>query len=137
MCMEIPLVNPMNFYPGFPHIAEQIFDNMDKRSLKTSRFLSKSWQEYIDDQNLLWKKIFEHEDSNKTFQIACFKGHSKKAEFLILNSANFNIDLNTKFKKNNNFYGKTAFHLACLYGMTSTVEMVLKKAKSFKIDLKR
>ena len=23
--MEIPLVNSMDFYPGFPHIAEQIF----------------------------------------------------------------------------------------------------------------
>ena len=99
MCLEVPLVNPMDFYPGFPHIAEQIFDHMDMRSLKTSRFLSKSWQEYIDDQNLLWKKIIEYEDPKEAFQTACFEGHSKMAEFLILNSANFNIDLNAKLKK--------------------------------------
>ena len=114
MPTEVPLLNPIGFYPGFPQIAEQIFDHMDKRSLKTSRFLSKSWQEYIDDQNLLWKKIIEYEDPKEAFQTACFEGHSKMAEFLILNSAKFNIDLNAKLKKkwlHRRLY--PLFHLVC------------------------
>ena len=63
--MEIPLLNPMNFYLRFPHIAEQIFQNMDKDSLKTCRLLSKSWLEYMDNRNLLWKKIVEDEKNPK------------------------------------------------------------------------
>ena len=50
--MENTILNQMIFYPGFPHIAEQIFQNMDKDCLKNCRLLSKSWLEYIDDQNL-------------------------------------------------------------------------------------
>ena len=41
--IEVPSLNPMVFYPGFPHIAEKIFDQLDKRSLRSCREVSKSW----------------------------------------------------------------------------------------------
>ena len=81
--IEVPNLNPMAFYPGFPHIAEKIFQKMDKDSLKNLRLLSKSWLGHIDNQNLLWNKMIENKDSNKVFQSACKIGHSKIAEFLI------------------------------------------------------
>ena len=84
--IEVPLLNPMAFYPGFPHIVKKIFQKMDKDSLKSLRLLSKSWMAYIDDQNLLWNEIIENKDSNKVFQLACINGHSKLAEFLLQNS---------------------------------------------------
>ena len=56
--MKLKLLNPMVFYPGFPHIAELIFKEMDKKSLKVCRLLSKLWQEYIDDSNLLFLHVF-------------------------------------------------------------------------------
>ena len=83
---ELKLLNPMAFYPGFPHVAEQIFKEMNKKSLKSCRLLSKSWQEHIDDHSLLWKKIMENEDPNRAFQSACKIGHSKMAEFLVQTS---------------------------------------------------
>ena len=49
--IEVPNLNPMAFYPGFPHFAEKIFLKMDKDNLKNLRLLSKSWMEYIDDKN--------------------------------------------------------------------------------------
>ena len=41
--IEMPPLNPVVFYPGFPHIAEKIFDQLDKRSLRSCREVSKSW----------------------------------------------------------------------------------------------
>ena len=66
---EMPLLNPMAFYPRFPHIADQIFEKMDIEGLKIYRLLSKYWLEYIDRRNLWRKKIMEEElDPNKAFQ---------------------------------------------------------------------
>ena len=56
---EVPILNPMAFYPGFPHIAEEIIKQMGKESIRKCRLLSKSWEEYIDNQDLLWIKIIE------------------------------------------------------------------------------
>ena len=130
--MELKLLNPMAFYPGFPHIAELIFKEMDKKSLKVCRLLSKSWQEYIDDRNLLWKKIMEYEDPNRAFQSACNNGHFKMAEFLIQKSTELNIDLNA----NDETFGRgTAFHLACHIGNSNIAEMLVQKSADFNIDL--
>ena len=41
--IEMPPLNPVVFYPGFPHIAEKIFDQLDKGSLRSCREVSKSW----------------------------------------------------------------------------------------------
>ena len=40
--IEMPPLNPVVFYPGFPHIAEKIFDQLDKGSLRSCREVSKS-----------------------------------------------------------------------------------------------
>ena len=108
--MKMPILNPMAFYPRFPHIAEQIFEKIKKESLKICRLLSKSWLQYIDNQNLLWKKIVEDEKEvpNKAFRkaismtpISTFSafGHPKMAEFLIKNSIKYNINLNARTNK--------------------------------------
>ena len=70
----LPL-NPMIFYARFPHITEKIFQNLDEDSLKSSRLVSKSWQNCIDNQNILWKKILKDEDAERAFQLACTSGH--------------------------------------------------------------
>ena len=94
ICKEVPLLNPMDFYPGFPHIAEQIFQKMDKDALKNCRLLSKSWLEYIDNQNLLWKKVIDVQNANQAFQSACNDGFPKMVKFLIQKSEDFKINLN-------------------------------------------
>ena len=41
----------------FSHIAKQIFEQLDNKSLTNSREVSKSWQKFIDDKNLSWARI--------------------------------------------------------------------------------
>ena len=43
-------LNPLFFYPQFPHIPEQIFKNLDKESIRNCRKVSKSMKEAIDDR---------------------------------------------------------------------------------------
>ena len=41
----------------FPHIIQQIFEQLDNKSLANCREVAKSWQEYIDNKNLSWIRI--------------------------------------------------------------------------------
>jgi len=41
----------------FAHIAHQIFEQLDNKSLVNCREVVKTWQRYIDDKNLVWKRI--------------------------------------------------------------------------------
>ena len=128
--MKMPILNPMAFYPRFPHIAEQIFEKIKKESLKICRLLSKSWLQYIDNQNLLWNKMIENEDSNKVFQSACKNGHSKMAAFLIEKSDELKIDLNAGDRN-----GWTAFHWICYNDHSKILEILVQKSVEFNIDL--
>ena len=67
-------LNPMEFHLRFQHITEQIFEKLDKESLKNCREVSKSWQNFIDNRNILWIKLIKKEEGNKAFQLACIKG---------------------------------------------------------------
>ena len=82
--MELSPLNPMVFYLRFSHISEQIFKKMNKRSLRNSRKVAKSWQNCIDNQNILWEKSFK--DGKKALQLACKKGYTKIAKMIIQNS---------------------------------------------------
>ena len=57
--MDIPILNPLEFYPRFLHVAEQIFEQLDKKSLKNCREVAKSWQQCIDNKNLSWNQIIK------------------------------------------------------------------------------
>jgi len=41
-----------NSITRFPHIATQIFEQLDNKSLTNCREVSKSWQKFIDDNHL-------------------------------------------------------------------------------------
>ena len=81
-------VNPMVFYKGFQHISEYIFDILDIKSLQNCRRVSKSWQDCIDNQNILWIKIAENQETNpnEIFQLSCKRGNTKLAQALIKKS---------------------------------------------------
>ena len=90
--IEVIPLNPMVFYPGFRHINEKIFDQLEEGSLRNCREVSKSWLEVIDNRNLLWNKIVKAEGANEAFQFACRIGHKKMLEMLFHKPAEFNID---------------------------------------------
>ena len=91
----------MLFFSRYSHITERIFEKINKDSLKNSRLVSKSWQNCVDHQNILWKKILVDEDAEQAFRQACKNGHVKMAKILIQKSTEFNIDLNAKGKIGN------------------------------------
>ena len=41
----------------FPHLAEQIFQKLDDKSLVKSREVKISWQNLIDERNYVWLHI--------------------------------------------------------------------------------
>ena len=70
-------LNPMIFYTRFSHITEQIFAHLDKKSLSNCREVAKSWQESIDNRNILWLAVVNKIGAEEAFQLACKSGHSK------------------------------------------------------------
>ena len=51
--IKLANVKSNDFFPGFPHLAEQIFAHLANGSLRNCREVAKSCQECIDDRNLL------------------------------------------------------------------------------------
>ena len=41
----------------FPHIAEQIFEQLDNKSLTKCREVNKVWKNFIDERNYPWIRI--------------------------------------------------------------------------------
>ena len=41
-----------NFIKVFPHIAEEIFQQLDDKSLTNCREVANSWNKFIDDRNI-------------------------------------------------------------------------------------
>ena len=128
--IDVTPLNPVVFYPAFPHIAEKIFDKLGKKSLRSCREVSKSWLDSIDNRNLLWNEILKNEDGNKAFQLACKNGHAKMLGIIFKKSTEFNIDFNAK-----DFFQRTAFHCACKNDLLKIAEMIIQKSVDFGIDL--
>ena len=55
--MAVALLNPLAFYPGFNHVSEQIFGQLDNKSLSNCREVSSSWHDCIDNKKLSWIRI--------------------------------------------------------------------------------
>ena len=41
----------------FPHLAEQIFEQLDNEDLAKSREVERLWQKFIDERNYPWLRI--------------------------------------------------------------------------------
>ena len=89
--MERLLLDPMIFYSRFSHITEKIFKKFDKSSLRIGREISKSWQTYIDDGNLLWNEIINKDSGEAEFLLACWNGHLPITKILVQKHIEFNI----------------------------------------------
>ena len=55
--MAVHTIQIEDFLLRFPHIAEQIFEQLDNRSLTKCRGVSKLWRRFIDVRNLAWIRI--------------------------------------------------------------------------------
>ena len=95
--MELPLLNPLAFYPRFIPISQQIFEQLDKKSLRNCREASKLWQECIDYKILLWiqivsiPRVLQNEDTY--LHVAARHGHSKVVEILMKKTTDLHLEL--------------------------------------------
>merc|ERR1712095_44367 len=94
---------------GIPHVAEQIFDNIETQGLIECLKVSESWK--VLAENVLikrWKgKMYE----------ACRNGETKVVQLLLEHCNPEESELNIKY-----IYGLTAFMAACRYGHKDVVK---------------
>ena len=103
----------------FLHIAEQIFEQLDDKSLKNCREVAKSWHRSIDHRNYSWIRILNFpkilKDGNTYLHIAAKNGQSKMFEFIIQGS---------QLKNPTKQHYITPLHLGCENGHFKIVEMI-------------
>ena len=122
----------------FPHIPEQIMEELDFKSLTNARLVAKSWKGFIDVREHQWYP-FKNEiadlkkkclDGNTPFHMACQNGQTKFAKIIMKSSAKLNVDLNAKNKD-----GDTAFHRACWIRHSKLAEIIMKNSTEINIEL--
>lgn len=47
------------FISRLPHVAEEILEQLDEKSLRNCKEVAKPWQTCIDDKNLFWIRIIK------------------------------------------------------------------------------
>ena len=122
----------------FPHLPEQIMEELDFESLTKSRLVAISWKQFIDEREYRW---FPFKDDiadlkNKCrfgetpFYFACENGKEDLAKTLLKNSVKLHIDLNAK-----KVGDTTAFHKACINNHAKIAELIMKNYVEFNIEL--
>ena len=44
-------------FARFPHVGKKIFEDLDNKNLTNCREVCKSWQTFIDNENITWNRI--------------------------------------------------------------------------------
>ena len=103
--MKVPVLNPLVFYQRFPHITEQIFKYLDKKSLTNCSKVSKSWKNCIDGKKLLWIQIVNIptilKDVDTYLHVAAKTGQLQIFEMILPQTFTKNDRNLQKFLKNN------------------------------------
>ena len=118
------------FNSRFSHISENIFEQLDNKSLSNCREVTKSWMRFIDNKNYSWIKIVDIpttlKSRNTYLHVAAKYGQTEMFSFIFDNAEE---------KNPKNQTGKSPFHLACQYGRVNVAELIIEKSTEFKIDL--
>ena len=114
----------------FPHLAEQIFQQLDNKSLAKCREIERLWQKFIDERNYPWLRIVNIPTilhyRNTYMHLAAQWGQTDMFEMILDKEENKNAK---------NCYGETAFIAACHKGHMNIALILLKKCDELKIDL--
>ena len=114
----------------FPHVAEQIFQQLDNENLAKSREVEKLWKKFIDERNYPWLRIVNIptilQDGDTYMHLAAQCGQTDMFEMILDKEENKNAK---------NCYGETAFIAACHKGHMNIALILMKKCDELKIDL--
>ena len=116
------------FCSTIPHIADQIFQHLDIKSLGNCKRVSKSWKNCIDRRNLVWiqvvsiPKILKNGDTY--LHIAAKTGQTEMF---------FSILEDQEMKNPKNADGLTPFHVVCKEGHLKIAERLVRNFSELKI----
>ena len=112
-----------DFIFRFPHIAEKIFEQLDNKSLTNCREVTKSWQNFINEINLIWIRIVNIptilSDGDTYLHLAAQTGQTEMFGEIL-------ADEHDKNPKNN--WGWTPFHLACYHDQLLITGLLLRNS---------
>ena len=113
----------------FPHIAQQIFENLDNKSLTNCREVTRSWKQFIDNKKLTWFRICEKYCPNEGSTILHIAAKTGQTEM-------FEIIFEEEEKKNlKNNEGFTPFLLAAKNGHFAVCQLIMEKSQQTNLDL--
>jgi len=146
----------------YPHVAEQIFKELDNKSLSKCREVAKSWKDLIDRRNYPWTRIVTGKILKGTrypyLHLAVETGQQDMFK-KILDESEYEHDSGWKTPFHTGvFYGhpwiveallessimdknpidsdkRTLLHIACMFGHTDIADKLLKKSVEMKIDV--
>ena len=78
----------------FPHLSEQIYQQLDNKNLNKSRKIGRVWQRYIDYEDLPWQRIMAEnplKNGQTTLHIAAKTGQIEKIQTFLDEGAEVNI----------------------------------------------
>ena len=113
----------------FPHVAEQIFQQLNNEDLAKSREVEMLWQKFIDERNYPWLRIVNIptilQDRVTYMHLAVQYGQTNMFEIILDKEEN---------KNPKNRHGETPFLVACREGHLNIALLLLKKADELQID---
>ena len=78
----------------FPHVAEQIFQQLDNEDLAKSREVEKLWKKFIDERNYPWLRIVNIptilQDGDTYMHLAAQYGQTNMFEIILKKHENIN-----------------------------------------------
>ena len=106
----------------FPHVAEQIFQQLNNQDLAKSREVERLWQKFIDERNYPWLCIVNIpttlQNGDTYMHLAAQFGQTDMFEIILDKEENKNAK---------NHDGGTPFLISCHKGHLNIVSILLKK----------
>ena len=119
----------------FPHLAEDIFQNLNNEGLVKSREGGRVWQKFIDERNYPWIRMVNIptvlQNGMTYLHLAVRTGQIDMVDKIMKNSVEFGINLNAK----DYVPGFTAFHDACQLGKMMITDIFIKNYLDLNIEL--
>ena len=120
------------FCTRFLHIAENIFDQLDDKSLSNCREVAKQWQKCIDKKASSWIRIVKipkiPKNGDTYLHVAAKTGQAKF----------FNLILeNEDIIDSNNNENVTPFQLACERGHSNIIKVLIEKFDPIKMNFNK